>query len=241
MALFKSNYIFNKTQWKHYIAYNVRTHFNNLIMSINYMTRDMIKWGCRQMGWTFFLECSEAGECGDGLRENIEGWQRKVSFDLSTDNPRMVQRTQGNWSFVWRTSVIIRLPSLREKICSKLANLGISASRFSPWRISWLAEVGVSASRFPPADLLSYRFGESAGRFGKFCQQIPLGKFPDWQSLVFLPADFPPSRFTEWQIWWICWQIWVYLLADFPPADFLTGRFWYFCWQICTQDHWPES
>ena len=83
------------------------------------------------------------------------------------------------WSFVWKTSVFIRLPALQET--------------FSPKQIYWLAD------------------------------------------LVNLPADYPPSRFTDWQIWWICWQIlpsrftdwqiWWICQQIYLPANLLTGRF----------------
>ena len=122
------------------------------------------------------------------------------------------------------------------KICSKLAYLGISASRFGPRQtlVFLLADS-------PQADFLTGRFGESAWRLGYFCWQVPPRQI-SWLEDFGISASKPPAefltgrfgesagKFPDWQIWWICWQIywwqsWVFLLAD-PPN---------FCWQIWWQ------
>ena len=134
------------------------------------------------------------------------------------------------WLLVFRVKDLgdHSLASLTRKICSKLADLGISSGRFPP----------------PLADFLT-------GRFGYLCQQIPQADFLTGR-FGFLWQQIPPCRFPDWQIWLICWQI--YWLADmgisastFPPgrfsdwqfgksaADLLTGRFGYFCQQILPQ------
>ena len=105
-----------------------------------------------------------------------------------------------------------------------LVNLPVDPpSRFTDWQIWW-------QSLNLQADELTGRFGESAGRF------LPQKIY--WLTdLVNLPADSSPSRFTDWQIWWIYQQIhpeqiyWladlVNLPADSPQLDLLSGRFGY--------------
>ena len=98
------------------------------------------------------------------------------------------------WSFVWKTSVIIRLAAFREKIAQNW-QIWVFLPEDSPRQISWLADLGISASRFPKADFL-------IGRFGYFCNQIPPRQI--WVFLLLIPP-ISAGRFSE--IHQIHWQI----------------------------------
>ena len=109
---------------------------------------------------------------------------------------------------------------------SWLADLGISASRFLPSRFPDWQILVFLLSRFLPhqiswqADLVNLLADLLTGRFGYFCQQIPPRQISWLADFGISAGRFTPSRFPDWQIWWICWQIWLFLLADFLPGKF---------------------
>ena len=105
-----------------------------------------------------------------------------------------------NWSFVWKTSVFIRLPALREKFAQNWQKYpGISAGRFphpsrcTNWQIWWICQQIPSTPNF-----CQQIFWQSPHLLAKFTPQILLADF--WQSPNLL-ADSPPPNFC-WQIFW---------------------------------------
>ena len=141
------------------------------------------------------------------------------------------------WSFMCKTSVIIRLPALQKK--------------FSPnWQIWVFLLADSPPGTFPDWHIWVFLLADSSqadfltGRFGYFCQQIPpwqitwltdlgisAGRFPkqiSWLADLGISASkFPPRQIT-----WLAdlgisasrlppgifpdWQIWVFLQTDSP-------------------------